>query len=162
MSWKIILIVFMLFALYIYSYYRSPKNTYIIQSHIRMFKPEILLDKQPIIIDDNDYDILTLKSTFMSINPSHNFILTGQDTWCKNKYKYLMIQSKIGPCDILLCNPNSVNTSTNTPVESDATEIVEAQLSENQILIVPFNWIYLVNSQVDCIGVHDFITYFLP
>ena len=68
MSWKIIIFMFIVLACYIYSYYRYPKITSIMQSHIRMFKPEILLDKQPIIIDDNDVNILEFKSNIFPIN----------------------------------------------------------------------------------------------
>jgi len=128
-----------------------------------MFKPEILLDKQPIIIDDNDVNITEFKSNIFGINPSHTFILNNSEIWYKNKYKYLILQSKNGSSNILLCNPNYVDNKTNKPIESENTEIVEVQLSEGQVLVLPFNWLYYVqNSTVDCIGIHDYITYFLP
>ena len=124
MSWQIYLLITIMLIIYIYSYYKYPKNTYIIQSHIRMFKPE---------------------------------------TWNKNKYKYIIIQATNGPCDLLLCNPNNIDKTKNIPYDSVDTEIVEVQLSQGQIIIIPFNWLYLiVDSTVDCIGLHDLITYFLP
>ena len=174
MSWKILIVMFIVLALYIYSYYRYPKNTLIIQSHIRMFKPELLLDKQPIIVDDNDIDIIDFKTKLFSMNPTQQFTLSNSDKWYKNKHKYLILQSKNGPCDILLCNPNYVDNKTNTPIiyendgnnENDGNEtpeIIEVQLSEGQIVIIPFNWIYYIqNSSVECISIHDYVTYFLP
>ena len=136
-----------------------------------MFKPELLLEKQPVIIDDNDFNIDSLQSLYFKMNPSKHFILEQNDIWCRNKYKYLLMQSTTGPCDILLCNPNHVDSSKNIPFESESepesesesSNIVEIQLSEGQILIVPFNWLYLIiDSKVDCIGIHDYITYLLP
>ena len=168
-------------ALYIYSYYRYPKITSIIQSHIRMFKPEILLAKQPIVIDDNDIDLQLFKSKLFSYNPTQLFTLSTSESWYKNKHKYVILQSNKGPVDILLCNPNFVDSKTNTPIENKTNdtnnadaekanantdtdaEIVEVQLSEGQILIIPFNWLYFIqNSTIECVGIHDYITYFLP
>ena len=127
------------------------------QSHIRMFKPEILFEKQPLVIDDNTYDIDVLKSQCFSINPSQSFTITDNNTWITNKYKYLVLQAHAGPIDILLCNPNSRDPQA---LDSD---IVEVQLSEGQILILPYKWMYLLpDSSVRCIGIHDFVTYFLP
>ena len=160
------------------------------QSHIRMFKPEILLAKQPLVIDDNNYDIDVFKTNWFSINPSLNFILNSTPNWIVNKYKYIIIQAKFGPSDILICNPNNkdknedipsknlLNTENNTTNDAnDANNandtnninetneennaIVEIQLSEGQILILPFKWLYLIdNANVACIGIHDYITYF--
>lgn len=166
MSWKILIIMLVILALYIYSYYRSPKITSIIQSHIRMFKPELLLVKQPIVIDDNDIDLELLKSKLFTYNPKKLFTLSNSEIWYKNKHKYLVLQSKNAPSDILLCNPNFVDSKTNEPIETpdnESSEIVEVQLSEGQVLIVPFNWIcYIQSGTVECIGIHDYITYFLP
>ena len=128
-----------------------------------MFKPEVLLNKQPLIIDDNDYNIKELKSVCFNINISQEFTINSNETWCKNKYKYLLIQATNGPCDLLLCNPNNIDKTQNIPYDSVDTEIVEIQLSQGQIIIIPFNWLYLLaDSTVDCIGIHDLITYFLP
>ena len=139
------------------------------QSHIRMFKPEVLLEKQPLIIDDNDYNITSLKDSYFNINPSQSFTLTGQtgnEFWHKNKYKYVIVQAHGSACDILLCNPNNtvlLENDETVPNKELETKIVEVQLSEGQIIIIPFNWLYLiVDSTVNCIGVHDYITYFLP
>ena len=163
MSWQIYLLITIMLIIYIYSYYKYPKNTYIIQSHIRMFKPEILFNKQPLIIDDNDYNMKQLKSVYFNINISQEFTITSNETWNKNKYKYIIIQATNGPCDLLLCNPNNIDKTKNIPYDSVDTEIVEVQLSQGQIIIIPFNWLYLiVDSTVDCIGLHDLITYFLP
>ena len=191
MSWIFFAIIIIICILYIYSYYRYPQNTYIMQSHIRMLKPEILLEKQPLVIDDNNYDINVFKTKWFNINPSQNFILNANPNWYINKYKYIIIQAKFGPTDILICNPNNkdknedipnkdLNTENNTTNDANDTNdannmnvandantennaIVEVQLSEGQILILPFKWLYLIdNSNVTCIGIHDYITYFLP
>jgi hypothetical protein len=134
-----------------------------------MFKPEVLLEKQPLIIDDNDYSITALKDSYFNINPSQSFTLTGQvnnDYWHKNKYKYVIIQASGSAGDILLCNPNNtivLETNETVPDKESETKIVEVQLSKGQIVIVPFNWLYLISdSTVNCIGIHDYITYFLP
>ena len=185
MYWIFFAIIIVICILYIYSYYRYPQNTYIMQSHIRMFKPEILLEKQPLVIDDNNYDINVFKTNWFNINPSQNFILNATPNWIVNKYKYIIIQAKFGPSDILICNPNNKDKNQDIPNQDLNTEnnnandivnddgsnttntsndaIVEVQLSEGQILILPFNWLYLIdNSNVTCIGIHDYITYFLP
>ena len=167
MSWKLFIVIAVIIVCYIYSYYRFPKNTYIMQSHIRMFKPELLLTKQPIVIDDNTIDLVSFKSKLFSYNPCQQFTLTNSDIWYKNKYKYIILQCKNDPVDILLCNPNNVDSKTNTPFisenESENAEIVEIQLSVGQVLIIPYYWLYFIqNSSVECFGIHDYITYFLP
>jgi hypothetical protein len=80
-----------------------------------MFKPELLLAKQPIVIDDNDIDLELLKSKLFSYNPKKLFALSNSEIWYKNKHKYLVLQSKNAPSDILLCNPNFVDSKTNEP-----------------------------------------------
>ena len=95
MSWHICLLILIIITLYIYSYYKYPKNTYIMQSHIRMFKPEVLLNKQPLIIDDNDYNIKELKSVCFNINISQEFTINSNETWCNINiflYKQQMVR----------------------------------------------------------------------
>ena len=170
MFWKIIIVLIII--LYIYSYYRYPKQTTIQQTHYSMFRTDILLNKQPLIIDDNllsmkntdntdtytNIDVEKFKDEWFGINPFSNtkWSLTGSN-WIRNRYKYGLLQCISPSINILLCNPNS-NPNKDINSDSDQSQsqsqdidvsinIVEVQLTKGQLIIVPLHWYYLIYNE---------------
>jgi hypothetical protein len=39
--------------------------------------------------------------------------------------------------------------------------LLAIQISKGQLIILPFHWKYLINVNVNCLGVNDLVSYFL-
>jgi hypothetical protein len=96
--------------------------------------------------------------------------------WCKNKYKYLVIQATstaddaktVVKKDVLVCPATIKRDETGAPVSESS--IIAFRMSPGQTLILPFHWLYYIpylpeetreNSFIIS-GIHDPVTYFLP
>ena len=161
----IVYIVLIIIAiLYVRSYYKYPHVTSILQTSSHQFSPNLLLEKQPVIIDSEDADIAIVRSRWFGLNiGTQLFSLLGSDMWLRNKYKYIMMQCGDEAAELFLCNPNTPIAADGAPVQSLETKVVGLTLSRGQIVILPFHWSYIISpgGRVDCIGLNDLVTYFL-
>ena len=165
MIWPVLVCICVI-ILYFSYYYRYPKKTSILQTSLNQFAFGILLEKQPVVIDNKDCDLAEMKNAWFKINPSQTFSLNDSDMWHTNRYKYALIHASSANTEVLLVNPNKKLGPDGEPQEGE--NVVAIQLSRGQLLILPFKWHYIIpknNSQaINCeaLGVHDFVTYFLP
>jgi hypothetical protein len=122
----------------------------------------MLIERQPIIIENKESTLQDLRNIFFSINPCQEFLLQSSDIWNRNRYKYVALFAKNNG-EILLCPPNTKVLDDDAPDPDDA-ELLAIQMSAKHIILVPFHWRYLItgNLEVECLGIHDYITYFLP
>jgi hypothetical protein len=161
-------IIILFVAIYIYSYYKYPQTVSILQTRPYEFKTDMLLERQPIVIENNASDLDELKATFFRFNPTEEFNLSASDIWHRNRYKYVAIQLE-KPGEIILCPPRAKiisdpeNTDEEIPDPTDAN-LLAIQAKTGEIVIIPFHWRYLITSKlnVKCLGIHDYVTYFLP
>ena len=165
-------IIILFVAVYIYSYYWYPPTVSILQTRPYEFKPDMLLERQPIVIENNASSLEDLHSAFFKLNPTEEFKLAGSDTWHGNPFKYVAIQLQ-APGEILL-SPASTRMIADTDHATDAEDVmipdptdsnllaIRAQAGE--IILIPFHWHYLITDKlkVKCLGIHDYVTYFLP
>jgi hypothetical protein len=135
----------------------------------------MLLEKQPIVIEKNKTDLYELKPLFFYMNPTEQFNLASSDKWHLNKYKYFAMQFQLSG-EILLCPPGSkmVQPTTSTISLSMSKEnlipdpnnvnLLAIQAKVGEILFIPLHWYYFIspNLKMKCLGIHDYITYFLP
>lgn len=162
------LVLLVLVILYVASYYRYPKFVSILQTSLSKFSPDLLLEKQPVVIDNNDCDLEEIQSRWFAVNFTTPYTLSASDTWHTNKFKYNVIQGIAGSAgavgadanaEVFLCNPNTLLGMDGAPIQDPATQIVGLHLAEGQILIIPFHWYYMISgSGVKCLGVNDLIT----
>ena len=54
-----VVIALIVLALYVYSYYLHPGDIQIVQTRAATFTSNMLLDKQPVVIEDADADFIT-------------------------------------------------------------------------------------------------------
>jgi len=171
-EYYILIAIFLFIVLYIYSYYRYPGNVSILQTGPTEFRSTMLLEKQPIIIEHNASTLEDLKDGFFGWTPTTKFNISGSQIWHRNQYKYVAIQLE-NPGEIILCPPAAKmipvpTTTADTSVEQipDPTDakLLAIQAKAGEIVILPFHWRYLITPKLDvkCMGIHDFITYFLP
>jgi hypothetical protein len=173
-EYYILAIIVLFIAAYIYSYYWYPPTVSILQTRPYEFKPDMLLERQPIVIENNASSLDELHSAFFKVNPTEEFKLAGSDTWHPNPYKYVAVQMQTDG-EILLC-PASTRmipdtAPTTTPVSEDAmipdpddSNLLAIQARTGEIIMIPFHWHYLITGKVKvkCLGIHDYVTYFLP
>jgi hypothetical protein len=146
---------------YVYSYYLHPSVPEIIQIPAAKFSDTILLDKQPVVVEDGGTDFIArLLKGFMITAPVNQ--PDSPPEWRKNKYKYLAIQVGDSKEDILVCPATAKRDNTGAPVTESA--IIAFRMSLGQTLIVPFHWLYYIDSPstTNMSGIHDLVTYFLP
>lgn len=162
-------IFIIILLLYIYSYYKYPQNISILQARPFEFSTNMLLEKQPIVIENNNSNLDDLKKLYFYLNPTQYFNLTSSDIWHKNIYKYTAIQFQSNG-EILLCPPNTKmiiddkSPSHNIIPDPSNTNLLAIQAKVGEIVILPFHWYYYISNKlnVKCLGIHDYITYFLP
>ena len=166
-TYKICLIfVMILLALYIISFYRYPKNTSILQTSLNQLSFDALLQRQLLVIDDTKtlQDINDIVAIWFKYSIKHNFQLSGSDTWHKNRYKYLVIQAGTHGGDVYFYPPyNQQLGADGAPASNE--NVIAIRLSIGQSVVVPFHWKYMIPlniSEVQCIGIHDLVTYVLP
>jgi hypothetical protein len=150
---------------YIYSYYKYPENVSILQSRPHEFSADMLLEKQPIVIENNLSSISDLKEACFKWSPTYYFNISGSSIWHYNKYKHIAIQLE-SDGEVLLCPPNAkmiVENNSIIPDPEDAN-LLAIQAKADEIIILPFHWRYLISEKLDvkCMGIHDWVTYFLP
>ena len=177
-EYYVLAIILVIIAIYIYSYYWYPPTVSILQTRPYEFKPDMLLERQPIVIENNASSLEDLHSAFFKLNPTEEFKLVGSDTWHGNPFKYVAIQLRTSG-EILL-SPATTRMIPNTDPDTAAATIgatddvmipdptdsnllaIRAQAGE--IIMIPFHWHYLITGKlkVKCLGIHDYVTYFLP
>ena len=161
MNYIIILII--LLIIYIYSYYNYPKKISVLQTNPNNFKTDMLLEKQPIVIENNASPLSDMKPMFFKWNPTQSFNISGSNYWQYNTYKYVAIQLE-NSGEILLTPPNTKMLPDEDAPDPESANVLAIQAKKGEILIIPFHWRYLINNKLDveCLGIHDYITYFLP
>lgn len=130
-------------------YYIHPNSIVILQSNLNDFDLNNLYEKQPIVIEDKIIDTnLLLESWFkQNIKEKNNIII---NEWNENKYKYLFFNNNSNEDIEIFINNNKNNE-----------DILAIKLYQNQSLIIPFKWNYYISNDIELIGIHDYITYFL-
>jgi hypothetical protein len=147
----VIFAIIIILCFYILCYFTYPKEIMIIQSDLENFDINNLLSKQPIIIDTkilHSNDIIISWFSILNIIRDVNII---ENQIFKNKYKYLIIHPE-----------NDVNIFLNSPTQK-VTDLLEIQLKEKQLLIIPYHWKILIENtkEIKFVGIHDCISYFV-
>lgn len=146
--------------LYIYSNYRYPLNVSIIQTNLDDLKFNVLLEKQPIVIENNKTDLEKLQKSLFTFMNYTIYDIDESDEWNKNRFKYLILQSIDNNSEIFIYPPFANYIDSKPQSEED---IINIQLSIGQCVILPFHWKYLIKkNNFTCLGVHNIITYILP
>lgn len=161
---KILLIIIILIILYICCYYINPNEIIILQTNIINFNLDLLYKKQPIVIEDKILDVSILIEAWFKQNIKEK-INKDINIWHSNNHKYLFINS---PSSSLSPNGDDDNNDNYIEIFLDKNNkknnynIISIKLYPNQSLIIPFKWrYYIMNNNLNIIGIHDYITYLL-
>lgn len=165
MNRKTLWIVFAIMViLYIWSYYRTPKEVTILQTSLEEFQFDMLREKQPLVIDDRVPNYEDIWRLWFSQNLVTPMQLGGDvsitQPWFRNRYKYLLCHAQTAG-EILLCPPGR-------PMVQGAphpdTALVAIHLEPNQMAIIPRRYSVHVDAtmKVAGLGIHDYVTVVLP
>jgi hypothetical protein len=157
------LILIALIVLYISSYYRYPQSTSILQTSVPQYNPDILLQKQLLVIDDTLANLDIVKGAWFNTNLSTNFSMAGSEIWNINRYKYLcMYAMNDGELFYFPASKNKQVGPDGAPLDNET--IISINISAGQVVIVPRHYRYLIpeDMNVQCLGIHDYVSYLLP
>ena len=149
---NLLLIIILLIVLYSSLYFIFKEEIVIQQINKNNISLDILINKQPIVIED--------KLTKKEINNLFNYNIIEYSTynkiWERNQYKYLLIYA-LNNTNIFISNPKKLKFE--TPTENDT--VIDIQLKKDQTLIISFKWYYslIEKEDVKIYGIHDYITY---
>lgn len=131
----------------------------IVQVASKYFNMSTLLEKQPVIIEDNAESILDRlrKECMLALRT----VMITENQWNINKYKHMVIQVS-APATVLACPATMKRAKDGAPFTDSS--IIAFKLIVDQTLVLPFHWsIYAETiSDISVYGVHDLITYFMP
>jgi hypothetical protein len=186
MVW-IAVVVCVILVIYVMSYYRYPSKASILQTSLNQFVFDILLEKQPVVVDDKTgLDVQHMRKSIFNLNPSSEFTIAPSDTWHTNRFKYNIIQLLTSDIqstqtpqtpesepemnhlhsEIYVCHPNTPMGADKCP--SQDAKVIAIQMTPGQVVILPFHWYYMLPPEktshvsLNCVGVHDLVTYMLP
>ena len=153
---KKLLLVIIVLVIYVYlRYYLTPNSqTKIVQVSLTELTPSLLLQKNPIVIEERLVNPLNLVQTafkylymFKKIQaqPKH------QPDFTKNTSRYLLIMSNRHNSSVEIRNPTN-------PINKN---IVDVRLHANMCLILPFKWWYRFHDHESIQMVHldDILSY---
>lgn len=160
MNYKYILYIVLAIIVYVYIsyYYRYSDEDNIIHSYERVFQSNVMLEKLPIVLLENDKSIQEIHQTYSPymIKKTVNY---EPSKWVRNKYKYLYIQPT-ETSELHLLQPSKKLTDEEIPNKEDT--LVTLKVKKNQIIILPYHWYYYTETPINVVGVHDYISWILP
>ena len=147
-------------VLYIYGYYKYPENVSMLQTDNMRLKPAILLERQPVVVQDPVPDVQRRLFRFSVTQAA----VVASTNWTQSPYKYLYIVATnagaggAGGVEVLICPPNTKMTA-GVPCPETAA-LIAVQLRQGQSLILPFRWRYFTAvPDVTITGYHDIVTW---
>lgn len=143
-------------ALYIYGYFKFPRNVAVLQTDLNRANTDMLLERQPIVFQDTP-TLYTIRTKLFRFGIITEFALNPGVGWLENKYKYIAFET-LADGEILACPPGKRLNGE----PGDDEHLIALQCKKGNIVILPFRWKYNVNVPVACVGVHDLVTYFIP
>lgn len=156
---KVILLILVIIIIYIYGYFIYPSDISILQSSLSNFNFNLLLKRQPLVIDDKVKNIIGVIDAWFSYNIIQDHIFNEKRIWNINEYKYLVIYCT-NDDDILLYQAGN-KVIDDTP--DNREPVINIILKQNQFVVIPYRWYYNIKNinSFKLYGIHDYITYIL-
>lgn len=158
--WGLIVIVILVW--YIGYYYRYPSETTILQTILPNFHFDLLLEKQPIVLQDQITDLSTLKNAWFP-RMCHLHTWTSDTSWQLNKHKYLVLQPQVDT--LLYLYPRGKPMLPNGVPDPAQSILLEIHLKAHQVVILPYKYYYHTEEPgvpLHAIACHDIFTWILP
>jgi hypothetical protein len=158
LKWFLIALIAFLVWAYVRFNYKMPNGVVILQTSLADFTLKMLLEKQPIVIQDRVENIQPIWDGWFRYNIKGRFEIRPEMEWVRNRHKYMLLHG-LEDGEVMLCHPRC---KTNNRVPDETEEIIAVKLYKGMSMIVPYRWHVAVNKPVYAGGVHDLFTYLLP
>ena len=156
---NVVLIVAIVVILYIYVsyFYRFPESVKILNAYSDSFNTALMLEKQPIVIIGSTLTLPEFKDATVPYLLTKRYAHTPA-VWFRNRTKYLLIRTD-EETELHLLPPAKKLTTDNIPADDET--LITLQIKPTQIVILPFKWLYYAETQLDMLGVNDYISWAL-
>lgn len=142
---KLLIVCIVLVAFIYLRFYTSvAKDLKIMQLSLQELTPSILMSRNPLIIEEQIVNPMSLLGTVFRYLYVYKRIDTGAKkshnthVFKQNKARFLILSSKKDNCSIEISNPRMVKNKGDEPFH------VELRLHLNMCAILPYNWHYRI------------------
>jgi hypothetical protein len=155
---KILFIILCIIVAYIYCYFVFPDNITILQTSLNEFDFNLLLQRQPLVVEDSVKDILTLLKSWFSSNIIRDVEFNEKKMWNINYHKYIYLYSLSDNNEVLLYQAGNKVID---DVPDNREPVLSINLKKYQGVIIPFRWYYNISNKNNSkiYGIHDYCTY---
>jgi hypothetical protein len=129
----------------------------ILQTNLQEFDFNLLLKRQPLVIEDCVKDIVGVINSWFSPNIVQDIVFDNKRIWNINSHKYLCVYA-LDDAEVLLYAPGH-KVIDDTPDNSEP--VIAINLKASQSVIVPYRWYFNTKNNVKLYGIHDYITYLI-
>jgi hypothetical protein len=175
----IILVVLAFVLFYLQSYFKMAAETQIIQTSLSNFHPDLLLEKQPIYVHDNIFNLADIISSIFKYQYVYKVLSLSDGSYLKKNLSrfVLLYNDQEHSIEVNIANPNKskhlqyysglfVNKFYKV-CKNDMNDIqtIKVILKPNNMIVLPVNWLYNTNCDgilevhlFDCISrIYSFI-----
>lgn len=163
----LILALLLIIILYLSYYSKFSKNYNITQTFLNNFSPDLLYERNPIIIYDSlatPHDLLKTIFKYQFLFSQENTIPMDKTFSVKSKFS-IVYSSNDAPVLINLINPTYASSFTwytnkkqrmsDTNISTTNISYIDVQLKKNQVIILPPHWIVHTTTQLQKIDIDD-------
>lgn len=167
----LITVVTLITLLYMSYYSKYAKEFNLIQTFLSNLTPELLYERNPIII----YDALATPKDLLKTIFKYQYLIQQENTTLENsiiaiKSKFsLVFSTNVEKATIKLINPMFLSSFkwktvkrqrlTDTDINSTNVSYIDIQLKKHQVMILPPHWIIQSSSKLNKIDIDDIISY---
>lgn len=152
------LVVLAILSFYMQSYFKIQKETQIIQTTLTSFHPDILLEKQPIYVNDNIYNPADVIASIFKYQYVQKVLSLSNKSYLKrNLSKFVLIYNdQDQPIHVYIANPTTTKhmkyyngffvnkfykvCKKESEIQND--EMIKIILKPNNMFVIPMGWIY--------------------
>lgn len=139
----IAMVIFGIFYVYIVLYTKVPDPPYtIVQVTLDKLTPDILQEKQPVLVNDRIVNIDALLKTvfaYMYMFSDERF-LEPSDKFSKTTAKYTIFTSPFWDTNIDIADPSNLH-------QQQSPKYITIKLHQNKVLIMPSQWLYRITDK---------------
>ena len=150
-------VIILCIIFYVYCYFVFPNNVSILQTSLQEFDFNLLLKRQPLVIEDCIKDVISVINSWFSPNIIQDIMFDTKRIWNINSHKYLFVYA-LDDTEILLYAPGH---KVNDDNPDNSEPVIAIKLKASQSVIVPYRWYYNTKNNVKLYGIHDYITYLI-
>ncbi len=167
----LVIVIILVCILYLSYYSKYSKEYSITQIFLNKFTPDLLYERNPIVI----YDSLAKPQDLLKTIFKYQYLFSNEHTIPPNKVfsiksKFaLLFSSNETPISVKLINPaqsssfkwykNKQLRMSDTDISTTSVKYVDVQLKKHQVMIMPSHWIMQSQSSINKIDLDDIASY---